>query len=111
MCIRDRAKSEDPQPQDRASIHVLDGLVHYALPFTADGGACIRGFCPFCAEAGKLKLVLLLHVLRSEMYYERFELSSRPFFPEIAGAAYGDKFADLAGPMISQGCHRESSNG
>ena len=62
------------------------------------GGASVCGVCSFCAEAGEFELVLLLHMF----YVRKYILNALNYhldrcFPEIADAAYGDKFADLAG--------------
>ena len=76
-----RPKVKTPQPQDRASIHVPDGLVRYALPFTDDGGAFLRRFRSLHAETGEFELVSLIYVLCSEIQSEQFELLARLLLP------------------------------
>ena len=49
--------------QGRAPIYVPDGLVHHALPFINDNGVFLRGFHPFCTEAGEVELATILYVL------------------------------------------------
>ena len=62
---------QDSQSQGRAPIYVPDGLVRHVLPFIDDSSIFLRGFHPFCAEAGEVELVAILYVLYSKDDSER----------------------------------------
>jgi len=78
---------------------VPNSLVRYALPFLDDDGVSLRRLRSLRAEAGEFELFLLYYmflVRKSILSSSNYQLNC--CFPEIFGASYGDKFADLAGP-------------
>ena len=73
-------------------------MVRYALPFTDDGGASFYRFCSLRAEVENFELAFyfMFYVRKCILNASNYQLNR--CFPEIAGASYGDKFADLTGP-------------
>jgi len=81
---------------------------------------CLSLMTTVSPSKGFILFVQRLKNSRRSHYYMYFvwksNLSSSNYqldrcFPEIFGASYGDKFADLAGPVTSQECHLESFGG
>ena len=75
-----RPKVKTPSPRVN-SLHIPDGLVCYALLVADDSSVFLRGLRPFRAAVGRLELVAVLNVLRSESYSEQLKLSTRLMLP------------------------------